>query len=292
MSDLSNHLIAAIEIVKTARTKIRTTLADRGGGGGFPGAVYGKDGTAGKPIFQSDLDDSFENFTVPMPDSDQDRTFMGRVNQAGGFVLGHNVTAREAELYTTLDSDDKETLRNINAEARATAREEFPITVTQGGEPTLEDGVGDAFRHAYASALMARDLDPEFTKEITDAHEALPGGNDKGKAFMDLHNNQKGIEIALANPDSTNAELAELIKDEIKKGDMVILEDGAPVFSSNFYGEFGGTPTTLPEETTPPPVETEHKSSADEREEEENRRGTMDVSSPGGTPGGLGQVHG
>lgn len=36
----------------------------------------------------------------------------------------------------------------------------------------------------------------------------------------------------------------------------------------------------------------DHKSTADEKQEAADRRGTMDVSSPGGTPGGLGQVHG
>jgi len=68
------------------------------------------------------------------------------------------------------------------------------------------------------------------------------------------------------------------------------IQEGFENFVDRFTDD-DPTPTPAP---TPEPTPTvdDHKSSADERQEEEERRGTMDVSSPGGTPGGLGQVHG
>lgn len=55
----------------------------------------------------------------------------------------------------------------------------------------LEDGPGDAFRHAYWAALMARSFGPEKSKEFTDAHES-GARNSPEQRKMDLHNDAAG----------------------------------------------------------------------------------------------------
>ena len=53
----------------------------------------------------------------------------------------------------------------------------------------------DAFRHLYWSYHLARQLGPDLAKEITDAHETIPG-NTPQEREMDYHNNAVGIDLA------------------------------------------------------------------------------------------------
>ncbi len=62
------------------------------------------------------------------------------------------------------------------------------------GKGSLHNGSGDAFRHCYWSALLARDIGKEATKKFTSAHESRPG-NPKKEKEMDSYNNDVGIEI-------------------------------------------------------------------------------------------------
>jgi len=53
----------------------------------------------------------------------------------------------------------------------------------------------DAFRHIYWSYRLSREFGPELAKEITDAHETIPG-NTKKERQMDYHNNEIGRNLA------------------------------------------------------------------------------------------------
>lgn len=59
---------------------------------------------------------------------------------------------------------------------------------------TLEDGAGDAFRHAFAAAMLARDIGVTDAYRVTDMHEDIPG-NPYNKKTMDLFNNRQGVLI-------------------------------------------------------------------------------------------------
>jgi hypothetical protein len=89
----------------------------------------------------------------------------------------------------------------------------------------------DAFHHAYWNALMTRDMGADFTKLFTDAHETRVDSQ-RNQTFMDLHNNQVGIQIALDHPTATDAELADFVLDSITNGELVIW-DGSNIYYSD-----------------------------------------------------------
>ncbi|MEM9459112.1 MAG: hypothetical protein AAGF11_33345 [Myxococcota bacterium] len=72
----------------------------------------------------------------------------------------------------------------------------------------LHNGQGDAFRHCYWSALLARDIGAENAEAFTSAHEAW-AGNPQGEKAMDIHNNRVGIAIGRTNPGISNHALAD-----------------------------------------------------------------------------------
>ncbi|WP_054811277.1 DUF6973 domain-containing protein [Nocardia arizonensis] len=103
----------------------------------------------------------------------------------------------------------------LSSEAMAAAESTFPASTA--------DGQGDAFRHAYWNALMTQQFGEDWTKEYGTAHEKS-AGNVPQREAMDLYNNERGRQIALANPNASPAELQQIIKSEIDKGTLVVLE--------------------------------------------------------------------
>lgn len=73
--------------------------------------------------------------------------------------------------------------------------------------PGLHNGSGDAFRHCYWSALLARDIGADNARSFTTAHEGY-SANPSGERAMDLHNNAQGITIGSLNPDLGDEQLA------------------------------------------------------------------------------------
>lgn len=62
--------------------------------------------------------------------------------------------------------------------------------------PGQHNGVGDAVRHAYWSALNTRDSGFHYAKLYGDAHEDKPESEQPlAEKLMDLHNNSIGYEI-------------------------------------------------------------------------------------------------
>lgn len=97
----------------------------------------------------------------------------------------------------------------------------------------VDDGHGDAFRHAYWNALMAQRFGPEWTEMYGNAHEKS-GGNPPNRDAVDVFNNQLGREIGAANPDASPEELQQLIKNELDNGNAFVLAPPA--------GDLEGTP--------------------------------------------------
>lgn len=71
----------------------------------------------------------------------------------------------------------------------------------------LYNGVGDAFRHCYWSAMLARDIGVENATRFTTAHEAYEANPAQERA-MDLHNNSVGVAIGKAHPNANDSVLA------------------------------------------------------------------------------------
>lgn len=62
------------------------------------------------------------------------------------------------------------------------------------GSGSLHNGAGDAFRHCFWSAILARDIGAELALTFTSAHEQRMG-LPPDEVEMDLFNNRIGIEI-------------------------------------------------------------------------------------------------
>ncbi len=92
----------------------------------------------------------------------------------------------------------------------------------------------DAFRHAYWSALLTLSSGADFARDFTTAHETQPNSDPDARqqSFMDMHNNNIGITIALANPNATPDQLMDLIYQALISGNLVVW-DGQHVYYSD-----------------------------------------------------------
>ncbi|MCA9892283.1 MAG: WXG100 family type VII secretion target [Anaerolineae bacterium] len=88
------------------------------------------------------------------------------------------------------------------------------------------DGLADAFRHAYWSARLTQEFDPDWARAYTDAHETKPG-NPAARDYMDRHNNALGIRIAQEHKEASSEELRSLIYSAIQDGQGVYIPDSA-----------------------------------------------------------------
>ena len=102
------------------------------------------------------------------------------------------------------------------------------------GDGLLVNDPGDAFRHAFWSALMTRTYGEDFAREFTSAHEtsASVASDAREQSFMDLHNNEVGIQIAVSNPDASKEELDTLVYEALTTGQLYVW-DGNDIYYSN-----------------------------------------------------------
>lgn len=108
------------------------------------------------------------------------------------------------------------TVRDDAIKALDEAKRRFPAA-------DLHNGAGDAFRHCYWSALLARDIGMLNAFAVTDAHEDFPG-NPPDEKEMDLHNNREGILIGIANKKASDKELADLCERALRSGRLKVLK--------------------------------------------------------------------
>jgi hypothetical protein len=94
------------------------------------------------------------------------------------------------------------------------------------------DGHIDAFRHAYCSARLTCEFGGAWASQFASAHEGNDPGNVK-TGSMDLHNNHVGCRIALANMGATPAQLADLVKSALDRGELVVVDRSGELNWSN-----------------------------------------------------------
>lgn len=95
----------------------------------------------------------------------------------------------------------------------------------------------DAFRHAFWQAKNTQDVGEDFTRKWSDAHEyGTPTNEVKTDLYMDVHNNDVGIEIGKANPKATPEELRDIILNRISKGDLLIINSINKLIKSDGSG--------------------------------------------------------
>lgn len=115
----------------------------------------------------------------------------------------------------------------------------------QGGT----DGHADAFRHAYWNARMTQRYGEDWATEFATAHERNPASHQTPVA-MDLHNNEVGRRIATENPDASPDELAALVEQAVRDGEMVVIGQDDKLVRSDQV-EFDQTRQTGPDNDWP-----------------------------------------
>jgi len=103
----------------------------------------------------------------------------------------------------------------VRQAAYAEAEKRFPNTFG-------EDDHQDAFRHAYASALLTQSYGEDWTERFTTAHETPPD-NRATREAMDLYNNEVGRRIGREHPDATPEQLADLVQQSVRDGQTVVV---------------------------------------------------------------------
>ncbi len=170
------------------------------------------------------------------------------------FTNSRQITKTEGELLDNLTS--KEGLLGLyefkaladSAFSESTARYPYPASFPpQAGTSPRDqhtwaqnDGHRDAFRHAFWNARMTSEYGVDFAEQFGTAHEAMPGNNADREA-MDLYNNEVGRQIAVANPDATPDELADLVKQAVTDGKMIVIDSSGNLQWSDrvAYGDHG-----------------------------------------------------
>ncbi|MBE1576990.1 SpvB/TcaC N-terminal domain-containing protein [Amycolatopsis roodepoortensis] len=106
------------------------------------------------------------------------------------------VTVAEKALIEGLSNEKKGRYVEIYFEAINTTKALFGESYDYGnGEDATQDGaIGNAFQHAYWSALLTVYFGEADAKKFTDAHE-MEEGNADNRGLMDLHNNWIGRTI-------------------------------------------------------------------------------------------------
>jgi hypothetical protein len=163
------------------------------------------------------------------------------------------VTATEAQMLDRMSVWDVKALHDIEGTSSGTATSQFPplqdkrADFAPGSEGdkrfrnwALNDGHNDAFRHAYANALMTQRFGADFTERFTRAHEGVPG-NKADREAMDLYNNEVGRRIAVENPNVSEEQLAGLVRQAIDRGELLVIDRAGNLAWSDQvrYGEHG-----------------------------------------------------
>jgi hypothetical protein len=85
------------------------------------------------------------------------------------------------------------------------------------------DGHNDAFRHAYWNAQMTSSFGESWARDFAVAHEAYPA-NEGPREAMDLYNNEVGRRIAVENPNASPEQLAQLVKEALDNGELLVID--------------------------------------------------------------------
>ncbi|MCC6976088.1 MAG: WXG100 family type VII secretion target [Anaerolineae bacterium] len=181
------------------------------------------------PTPRPDIDQAFEDFKnnrqpYDNPEVGYPRDPVGRwlAEQAG--LYRPDITELEANAMDKLSLLELNTFNNLHDEAFEVENQFFP-NQDQDGDGTVQannDGLGDAFRHAYWSARMTQEFGADWAEEFTSAHETK-AGNPAARDFMDRHNNALGIRIAQEYPNASPEQLANLIAQAVQNGEGVYI---------------------------------------------------------------------
>lgn len=78
------------------------------------------------------------------------------------------------------------------------------------------NGPADAIRHTMAAALLTKALGPSVARTILANHE-----DETNPDAMDIHNNEVGVQIGMANPNASPSQLYSIVLQKMEAGELV-----------------------------------------------------------------------
>lgn len=238
----------AVEAVNDADSAIKKTLVaaveppddrDAGAHGFNPDKVEYK-----PPKPRKDLDRILRDYQVDPDPGGVVGYPRNWVLHAGALLMGadQSVTEREADMLDELGINGLRGFKDVKDKAFGTADDRFV-------PDDRNDNHNDAFRHAYWNTLMTKRYGAEWAKKYATTHETRPGNQPEREA-MDLYNNEVGRRIAQDNPHASEDELADLVEQAVRDGEMVVIPQGGGrlAFSDQITSDETGDPTLEPHE--------------------------------------------
>ncbi|HYN92688.1 MAG TPA: hypothetical protein VES42_02430 [Pilimelia sp.] len=232
---------ASLTMIRAARAALPDFLADSGMAAEI---IRGAPGLRDE-VYQAATDPNARRpgagilGTYQVEDDPDARTYPDGVRGSLAGLAGvepREIRASEAAILDELDLLEAKTFGDIEQEAFRVADERYPSA-------DRNDDQNDAFRHAYWNARLTQEFGADWALRYTTAHEAIPG-NQAGREAMDLHNNEIGRAVAVANPDASPEELANLVRDAVDQGRTVVIgQDGELAYSDQVRPEDTGAPT-------------------------------------------------
>jgi hypothetical protein len=132
-------------------------------------------------------------------------------------ISSRSLNKAEKKLFDENPSNGRET---IKLALKASAEEKFRYW--DDGE---DGGNSNAFLHAYWASLLAQNINENWAKKWTSAHEENESEADSPYAQMDLINNSIGIDFVKTNTHFTNDQLANEIENLVDSGKTKKIQD-------------------------------------------------------------------
>ncbi|MBR0650546.1 hypothetical protein GXW78_12800 [Roseomonas terrae] len=143
-------------------------------------------------------------------------------SQGSNLIEAVTLVSKATSLPKLLDAR-KEALRWSYNVSFAFTGEMDPDTAGQVAFNSRNAGPGDALRHCYLSAMLARDLGYTDALEVLVAHE-MNGEFGSPASQMDLFNNAVGLEIGVRLKAASDSDLQSAVMDAFLHGRLRVVD--------------------------------------------------------------------
>ncbi|MFD5600753.1 DUF6973 domain-containing protein [Leucobacter sp. NPDC058333] len=239
-----SRLIGQLGHVESALQKILAAL-------GFSGTDFGGGAGGTKKLsldeillkYQIKDDPRFGGKALPWSPFGVPHDLVKGVMQSVGLDFDTELTATERDMLEAMLVWELKDAYDLQKTALNVAEEHFPVGT---GRPGNYDQ-NDAFRHTYWSAIMTKKFGAEWAEQFTSAHEGYYSNPGPPEA-MDLYNNEVGRSIATDHPFASEKELAGLIDEAVRNGDVITIDADKQLQWSDYNGPHPG-PKEFDEDT-------------------------------------------
>ena len=173
-----------------------------GAGGGNPNGGNGGSSNSGEmPLFPCD------NPTPRGCEEEEEEEFLNQNvwNSQNPYDDWNRLTDCEKDFFTSNPSTVSKAIEN-RKKAKTAAYSRFNHCKNTNGNTTLHNNIGDAYRHAYFSALNTKSMGYTNASSIGNAHECDTPTSELSEKVMDLKNNSWGYNYSLTHGSLTETQ--------------------------------------------------------------------------------------